>query len=197
VLIIGVVSTHPLEASVVTTANKVRLAEPKQAPTQNKNSGFINELKFSLLNWFKTLGMSDRAPINRPEKRLKFGGTFRIDEGIQELNLPNGYTVLSFDSTAGLQISLVNAHHRTMEMTFKESIYSLPPLHIYSLADGGTREVCGDMQKIFTADGFMIVLDTRGVVLVSNGNQTEQFRRPYASNTAQCMSDQRLSSRSH
>jgi hypothetical protein len=179
----------------VTTANKVRLSEPQQAIRQNQNSGFINELKHSLLTWFKTLGMSDKAPTNLPEKRLKFGGTFRIDEGIQELSLPNGYTLLSFDSTSGLQISLVNAQRKTMEMTFKESIYSLPPLHIYSMSDGGTREVCGDMQKIFTADGYMIVLDTRGVVLVSDGRETEQFRRPYASNTAQCMSDQRLNAR--
>ena len=180
----------------MTTANKVRLPAPPQAKVKTKSSGFISELQYSALNWLKTLAMSDKAPANMPEKRLKFGGTFRIDEGIQELSLPNGYTLLSFESSSGLQLSFVNAQHKTMEMTFRESIYSLPPLHIYTLADGGTREVCGDMQKIFTADGYTIVLDTRGIVLVSNGAETEQFRRPYAANSSECMNDQRLAQRS-
>ncbi len=181
----------------MTTANKVRLPAPQQAQAKTKNSGFLCELKHSAFNWLKTLTMSDKAPANLPEKSLKFGGTFRIDEGIQELSLPNGYTLLSFESSSGLQLSFMNEKNKTMEMTFKESIYSLPPLHIYTLADGGTREVCGDMQKIFTADGFTVVLDTRGIVMVSNGAQTEQFRRPYAANSSQCMNDQRLAQRTH
>jgi len=49
-------------------------------------------------------------------------------------------------------------------MAFKETVYSLPPLHIYQLDDGGTREVCGDIQKISTGDGHMVVLDSRGIV---------------------------------
>jgi hypothetical protein len=195
VLKIGVVSTQFKEAQIVTIATKVGVPIPKQAPT--KNSGFFSELKYAASNWLKTIGMSDKAPNQLPEKSLKFGGTFRIDEGIQELTLANGYTLLTFESSSGLQLSFVDAQHKTMEMTFQETVYSLPPLHIYKLSDGGTREVCGDMQKIFTADGFTIVLDTRGVVLVSNGMLTEQFRRPYATNSAQCMNDQRIAQRSN
>jgi len=128
--------------------------------------------------------MSDKAPSNMPEKILKFGGTFRIDDGIQELVLANGYTLLAFESSSGLQLSIVNAAHHTVQMAFKETVYSLPPLHIYQLDDGGTREVCGDIQKISTGDGHMVVLDSRGIVLVaksrSKQSSSADLTRPIA-----------------
>ena len=180
----------------MTTANKVRVPAPSQATTtKTKNSGFFSELKYAAANWLRTLSMSDKPPSTMPEKKLKFGGTFRIDDGIQELVLANGYTLLTFESSGGLQLSMLNANQRPVDMKFKETIYSLPPLHIYGLDDGGTREVCGDTQKILMSDGHIVVLDSRGIVLVSDGTQLEQFRRSYAANASQCVKDQRLTQR--
>jgi hypothetical protein len=180
----------------VTTANKVRLPAPSQeTTTKPKNSGFFSEAKHAAINWLRTFAMSDKAPSTRPEKKLKFGGTFRIDDGIQELVLANGYTLLTYESSGGLQLSMVNAKQRPVDMQFIETIYSLPPLHIYALDGGGTREVCGDTQKILMDDGHIVVLDSRGVVVVSNGSTLEQFRKSYAANSSQCMSDQRLTQR--
>ncbi len=180
----------------MSTANKVRLRAPSQeTTTKEKNSGFFNEAKHAAINWLRTFAMSDKAPSNMPEKKLKFGGTFRIDDGIQELVLANGYTLLTYESSGGLQLSMVNAKQRPVDMKFVETIYSLPPLHIYALDGGGTREVCGDTQKILMDDGHIIVLDSRGIVLVSDGLALEQFRRSYATNSSQCMNDQRLTQR--
>lgn len=180
----------------MTTANKVRLPAPSQATTtKNKNSGFFNEARHAALNWLRTFALSDKAPSTLPEKKLKFGGTFRIDDGIQELVMPNGYTLLTYESSSGLQLSMVNPSQRPVEMRFIETIYSLPPLHIYALDDGGTREVCGDTQKILMSDGHIIVLDSRGVVLVSDGSEIDQFRKSYAANSSNCIKDQRLTQR--
>jgi hypothetical protein len=180
----------------VTTANKVRLPAPSQeTTTKQKNSGFFSEARHAAINWLRTFAMSDKAPSNLPEKKLRFGGTFRIDDGIQELVLANGYTLLAYESSGGLQLSMVNANQKPVEMQFVETIYSLPPLHIYALDGGGTREVCGDTQKILMTDGHVIVLDSRGVVLVSDGSAIEQFRKSYAANSSHCMKDQRLTQR--
>jgi hypothetical protein len=182
----------------VTTANKVRLPAPSQATTtntKNKSSGFFSEAKQAIFSWLRTFAMSDKPPSSLPEKRLKFGGTFRVDDGIQELVLNNGYTLLTYASSSGLQLSMVNEKQRNLDMTFVETIYSLPPLHIYAIAGGGTREVCGDTQKILMPDGHVIVLDSRGVVMVSNGTEIEQFRKSHATNSSKCMKDERTTQR--
>jgi hypothetical protein len=167
----------------VTTANKVRESVANQAAT--KNPGFFGDIWHSFAMWLKARGLSDRVPTNVPERKLKAGGSFRVDNGIQELVLTNGFALLAFEGVDGLQLSIVDAKHRSIGTLFRETYYSMPPVHIYDLSCGGTLEVSGDLQKVCTPDGIVVALDSRGFVLVSDGLITEQLKRPYLNQLSQ------------